>query len=298
MIAPFALQAPMLPQKAKQTFSLSTLTLQRDAALVTMLAFAVCVAPPCDAPLICIQILKANRTNLGISWLWTPKVPCQVFLYRKHVLGVQSFQQPIISIAGTVGWFACTVIYQKLSTGRRATDALRLCLKLWPVPLVAKILILRPPEILVLPASLLENAANEFSKALTFLPVTVLQQLHAPTGCEGSAFTLMQAGGTLGMVLGRNLEWQLLRWCGVDITLGAEGFEHFSALLVIAAAWRVLTAMALCFALVPLIDAGEKDTLRQLHHQMAAITGQGSQGGAHYSYILYRVSPISVCLND
>lgn len=209
VIAPFALNAHIVTEKAKKpALSLSTLVLQGDAALVSILGFAVCLAPPAD-----------------------------VFLYRKHVLGLQGFQQPIISIAGTVGWFLCTVIYRKqISAERRATDTLRLCLKLWPVPLVAKILILRPPEMLVLPAALLENAANEFGKALTFLPVTVLQQLHAPAGCEGSAFTLMQAGGTLGMVVGRNLEWQLLHWCGVDMQLGADGFTNFSVLLVIVGA--------------------------------------------------------------
>eukprot|EP00435_Cladocopium_sp_Y103_P006042 s4991_g1.t4 len=227
VIAPFALKALIVTEKAKkQASSLSTLVLQRDAALVSIVGFAVCLAPPGD-----------------------------VFLYRKHVLGLQGFQQPIISIAGTVGWFLCTVIYRKqISAGRRATDSLRLCLKLWAVPLVAKTLILRPPEMLVLPAALLENAAHEFGKALTFLPVTVLQQLHAPAGCEGSAFTLMQAGGTLGMVFGRNLEWQLLRWCGVDMQLGADGFTNFSVLLAIVGAWRVLTASGLCFILLPLLD--------------------------------------------
>ena len=71
--------------------------------------------------------------------------------------------------------------------------------------------------------ALVENALNEFGKALTFLPaawpsvcgrhepqVTVLQQLHAPEGAEGTVFSLLQAAGTLGSLLGRNLEWQLL----------------------------------------------------------------------------------------
>lgn len=189
-----------------------------------------------------------------------------MFLYRQHVLGLQGFQQPIISIAGTVGWFLCTLIYRKLSAGRCATDALRLCLKLWALPLFFKILILRPPELLILPAALLENAANEFGKALTFLPVTVLQQLHAPAGCEGSAFTLMQAGGTVGVVLGRNFEWQLLHWCGVEMRLGAVGFANFPTLLLIAAAWRVLTATALYFFLLPRLDrkSGEKETPARL----------------------------------
>eukprot|EP00438_Fugacium_kawagutii_P018881 Skav221127 [mRNA] locus=scaffold233:559578:562967:- [translate_table: standard] len=242
VIAPFALKAPLLPEKTKrETSSLSALVLKRDAALVLILGFAVCLAPPCD-----------------------------VFLYRQHVLGLQGFQQPIISIAGTVGWFLCTLIYRKLSAGRCATDALRLCLKLWILPLFFKILILRPPELLILPAALLENAANEFGKALTFLPVTVLQQLHAPAGCEGSAFTLMQAGGTVGVVLGRNFEWQLLHWCGVEMQLGAAGFANFPVLLMIAAAWRVLTATALYFFLLPRLDgkSEEKETPWRLNFLM------------------------------
>lgn len=39
---------------------------------------------------------------------------------------------------------------------------------------------------------------ERFGKALTFLPVTVLQQLNSPPGCEAAAFTLMQSGGTMG----------------------------------------------------------------------------------------------------
>ena len=57
------------------------------------------------------------------------------------------------------------------------------------------------------------------------------------------------------MVVGRNLEWQLLHWCGVDMQLGADGFTNFSVLLVIVGAWRVLTASGLCFILLPLLDA-------------------------------------------
>ena len=196
----------------------------------------------------------------------------KVFLYRQHVLGLEGFQQPIISIAGTIGWFSCTLIYRKkISAGRCATNTLRLCLKLWLVPLLAKALILRPTKVLVLPAALLENAANEFGKALTFLPVTVLQQLHTPAGCEGSAFTLMQAGGTLGTVIGRNFEWQLLRWCGVDMSLGAAGFSNFSVVLVVAGVWRATTALVLCLVLLPRLDAhsaSKKGLATSLEHLM------------------------------
>eukprot|EP00434_Breviolum_minutum_P017384 symbB.v1.2.015351.t1/scaffold1140.1/size135646/2 len=230
VIAPVVMRTPVPVEKAtskKQMTSLPNLFLQRDAALVTILGFAVCLAPPAD-----------------------------VFLYRQHVLGLEGFQQPIISIAGTIGWFSCTLIYRKkISAGRTATNTLRLCLKLWLVPLLAKALILSPTKVLVLPAALLENAANEFGKALTFLPVTVLQQLHTPAGCEGSAFTLMQAGGTLGTVIGRNFEWQLLRWCRVDMSLGAAGFSNFSAVLVVAGVWRATTALVLCLVLLPRLDA-------------------------------------------
>ena len=103
------------------------------------------------------------------------------------------------------------------------------------------------------------RAAGECSErvrqAFDFLPVTVLQQLHTPAGCEGSAFTLMQAGGTLGTVIGRNFEWQLLRWCGVDMSLGAAGFSNFSAVLVVAGVWRATTALVLCLVLLPRLDA-------------------------------------------
>ena len=53
VIAPFALNARIVTEKAKkQPLSLSTLVLQRDAALVSILGFAVCLAPPGDAPVI------------------------------------------------------------------------------------------------------------------------------------------------------------------------------------------------------------------------------------------------------
>ena len=59
--------------------------------------------------------------------------------YRQHVLGLKSFQQPMISIAGTVGWFSCTLLYRRCFSGRSGTEALQRCLLWWPLPLLAKV---------------------------------------------------------------------------------------------------------------------------------------------------------------
>lgn len=56
MIAPVVMRTPVPVEKAtskKQMPSLPNLFLQRDAALVTILGFAVCLAPPADAFFIC-----------------------------------------------------------------------------------------------------------------------------------------------------------------------------------------------------------------------------------------------------
>ncbi|CAJ1377625.1 unnamed protein product, partial [Effrenium voratum] len=160
-VAPFALQAGPAPSRG-------TFEMRPEVLLLALLGFLVCLVPPADS-----------------------------FLYRQHVLGIASFQQPVVSIAGTVGWFACTAMFRNLSENRSPEGALRLCLKLWPLPLLAKLLLLAPKP-WAMAAALLENAASEFGKALTFLPVTVLQQLNSPPGCEAAAFTLMQSGGTMG----------------------------------------------------------------------------------------------------
>ncbi|CAK9038316.1 unnamed protein product [Durusdinium trenchii] len=222
-IAPFALSASHTSRKvAKHSRPAPTTWWTPPTLVVSALSFAVCVAPPAD-----------------------------LFLYRQHVLGLQNFHQPIVSIAGTVGWFTCTLLYRNISGVDRgaggadaahapSVSALRRCLRWWPFPMLAKVFILLAPSTAFqLPLVLLESAAHEFGKALTFLPVTVLQQLHAVEGSEGSCFSLMQAAGTLGMVLGRNLEWQLLYICGVDLGHGAEGFRNFPALLLVALLWYV-----------------------------------------------------------
>ncbi|CAK9080083.1 unnamed protein product [Durusdinium trenchii] len=237
-IAPFALSASHTSRKvAKHSRPAPTTWWTPPTLVVSALSFAVCVAPPAD-----------------------------LFLYRQHVLGLQNFHQPIVSIAGTVGWFTCTLLYRNISGVDRgaggadaahapSVSALRRCLRWWPFPMLAKVFILLAPSTAFqLPLVLLESAAHEFGKALTFLPVTVLQQLHAVEGSEGSCFSLMQAAGTLGMVLGRNLEWQLLYICGVDLGHGAEGFRNFPALLLVALLWRLLTVLALMKLLIPLLE--------------------------------------------
>ncbi|CAJ1454599.1 unnamed protein product, partial [Effrenium voratum] len=223
-VAPFALQAGPAPSRG-------TFEMRPEVLLLALLGFLVCLVPPADS-----------------------------FLYRQHVLGIASFQQPVVSIAGTVGWFACTAMFRNLSENRSPEGALRLCLKLWPLPLLAKLLLLAPKP-WAMAAALLENAASEFGKALTFLPVTVLQQLNSPPGCEAAAFTLMQSGGTMGMVLGRNMEWQLLQWCGVDTALGAAGFAGYPRVVLVAAVWRVLTALAV----LPILSClNKKQSLSEL----------------------------------
>ncbi|CAJ1345444.1 unnamed protein product, partial [Effrenium voratum] len=224
-VAPFALQAGPAPSRG-------TFEMRPEVLLLALLGFLVCLVPPADS-----------------------------FLYRQHVLGIASFQQPVVSIAGTVGWFACTAMFRNLSENRSPEGALRLCLKLWPLPLLAKLLLLLAPKPWAMAAALLENAASEFGKALTFLPVTVLQQLNSPPGCEAAAFTLMQSGGTMGMVLGRNMEWQLLQWCGVDTALGAAGFAGYPRVVLVAAVWRVLTALAV----LPILSClNKKQSLSEL----------------------------------
>ena len=53
------------------------------------------------------------------------------------------------------------------------------------------------------------------------------------------------------MVLGRNLEWRLLLWCGIDATEGAVGFSRFPVVIALAALWRILTAAAIIWLLMP-----------------------------------------------
>ena len=66
-----------------------------------------------------------------------------------------------------------------------------------------------------------EDRARKALCKKTHCKVTVLQQLHAVEGSEGSCFSLMQAAGTLGMVLGRNLEsWQDELW---SLEVAGEG---------------------------------------------------------------------------
>eukprot|EP00439_Symbiodinium_sp_Y106_P003740 s1864_g1.t1 len=60
------------------------------------------------------------------------------FLFRQFVLGLRSSQQPLVSIAGTVGWFIGTFAYREIARGRTATGGLRLSLLLWTLPLLAK----------------------------------------------------------------------------------------------------------------------------------------------------------------
>eukprot|EP00928_Gymnodinium_smaydae_P072180 TRINITY_DN55592_c0_g1_i1.p1 TRINITY_DN55592_c0_g1~~TRINITY_DN55592_c0_g1_i1.p1 ORF type:complete len:442 (+),score=34.14 TRINITY_DN55592_c0_g1_i1:43-1368(+) len=238
-IAPLALigSASSQSQKSEKSPSqartdifstLSRLT-NSTVILVAFLSFMVCLSPSVDT-----------------------------FFFRKQVLGVADSQQPLISVAGTFGWFMGTSLYKtKLSSGRTPEDSLRVCMLLWPLSSIITMLYVAAaqPGPLILLLSALEKAACEFGKAMTFMPTTVLQQLHAPSGCEGTAFTMMQAGGTVGMILGRNLEWSFMNWFMVDPQLGSAGFANYLNVAFMALVWRCLTMLLGVLLIVPLLRA-------------------------------------------
>lgn len=209
----------------------------------------------------------ASTANSGIplvtvlSFLACLSPSIDTFLFRKQVLKLADSQQPLVTLAGTFGWFLGTSFYRMhLSKGRSPDAALRLCLLIWPFSLLATACLAwfpawfpSAPSLFVLAAAAFENASTEFGKAMTFMPTTVLQQLHATAGCEGTTFTLMQSGGTLGMVLSRNLEWYLMSLFLVEPQLGALGFANFHAVALAALAWRCTTAALLLTLLVPVL---------------------------------------------
>ena len=199
----------------------------RAVLLVAVLGFVVCLSPALDT-----------------------------FLFRKYVLGLADAQQPLVSVAGTCGWFLGTSAYKwGIAKGRTPEDALRVCLCAWPLSSMATAAFaaLALPGPYVLWLAMLEEACREFGKAMTFMPTTVLQQLHSPKGCEGTAFTVMQSAGIAGMVLSRNLEWAMMDWVAVDPQLHAAGFRHFPLACVAALLWRLCTAVAVVVILVPVL---------------------------------------------
>lgn len=203
----------------------------RSTAATAALSFAICLSPTLD-----------------------------FFLFRQHSLGLQASQQTLVSLSGSFGWFLGTSAYkQVLAVGRPAHMSLRTCLLLWPLGLLASVavaVIAKSGSSLTLPLAAAEKAAAECCKALTFMPCTVLMQLHAPRGCEGTAFALMQWSGTIGQVLSRNVEYALMALAGASVSLGFSTFWQAAAA---AAAWRVITAATL-LAVLPLVpELGETE---------------------------------------
>merc|ERR1712061_960979 len=121
---------------------------------------------------------------------------------------------------------------------------------LWPLSALGAIVMakIQGSGILGFQIAVLEAAATEFCKSMTFMPCIVLMQLCTPQGCESTAFTLMQWSGTVGQVLSRNIEYGLLGWFGV---LPKQQFANFWMVTVVAAGWRVGTAVFLCKASIP-----------------------------------------------
>lgn len=202
--------------------------LSRQTVIVSALSFAVCLTPALD-----------------------------FFLFRQHRLGLTASQQSLMAVLGSIGWFGGTAFYRHFVAKRFAVqEALRLCLGLWPVGGLLAVYVAAHATHgpMVMWWAGIEKLGHEFCKALTFMPCTVLMQLHAPAGCESTAFTLMQCSGTVGQVLSRNLEYWLMRRFGVDPTLGSPGFGGFMSLAVAVAVWRVATAFILCVTAVPFLQ--------------------------------------------
>lgn len=193
-------------------------------ALVSLLAFAVCLSPTLD-----------------------------FFLFRQHRVGLTAAQQSLVSVMGSCGWFLGTSFYRHFSRGRPVNEFLQLCLCAWPVGALAGILVaaLASPTRLGFWMVCLEKVVAEFCKALTFMPCTVLMQMFSPCGCASTAFTLMQSCGTVGQVLSRNLEYSFMHWCGVEPQLGSAGFEGFTHVAAVTAAWRVSTSALLGLCVAP-----------------------------------------------
>eukprot|EP00929_Paragymnodinium_shiwhaense_P021739 TRINITY_DN14102_c0_g1_i3.p1 TRINITY_DN14102_c0_g1~~TRINITY_DN14102_c0_g1_i3.p1 ORF type:complete len:265 (+),score=35.36 TRINITY_DN14102_c0_g1_i3:283-1077(+) len=166
------------------------------------------------------------------------------FLFRQNALGWTASQQTFVSLAGSMGWFLGTTVYRHLfAPGRTARESLRMCLMIWPIAACFSTFVAAsamPGAISTFALVSAEKAAAEFCKALTFMPCTVMMQLHAPKGSESSAFTVMQLGGTLGSVIARNIEFYFTALAGVSPT---TGYDYFWQAAGLSAIWRIITAV-------------------------------------------------------
>ncbi|CAE8655217.1 unnamed protein product, partial [Polarella glacialis] len=235
------------PKKGESLSGLKSMA-NRSVALVSAFAFTACLSPSLD-----------------------------FFLFRQHVLLLSASQQSLVSVAGSCGWFLGTSVYRhKIAPGRPAHAALRACLLLWPCGALASVAValLAKPGPSGFWLAIAQHALAEFCKAMTFMPSTVLMQLHAARGCEGTAFTLMQWSGTIGQVLSRNLEYAFMAYFSVQPGLGSTGFEGFVFVAAASALWRLVTALLLHISISPGLEREAKLQAVVKEEPVAAVQGR------------------------
>lgn len=190
------------------------------------------------------------------------------FLFRQQAMGLSASQQSLVSMAGALGWWLGTSSYRhRIAVGRPVHVALRTCLLWWPASALLQVAIaalvvnasITSTTTFAVPLAMAEKMASEFCKALTYMPCTVLMQLHSPPGYESTAFTLMQWSGTVGQVLGRNLEYLLMGAFGVSPT---AGFASFWRVAAAAAVWRPVTAVLLRTFVLGSLAGSERKTVK------------------------------------
>jgi len=186
---------------------------------------------------------------LAFTSCLSPKL--DFYMFRQRMLGLSASQQALVSMAGSLGWWLGASTYKhRIAVGRPVHAALKICLFWWPAAAFLQVVVAAlasvPPvsttPALFLPLLAIEKLATEFCTTLTYMPCTVLMQLHSPRGCEATAFSLMQWSGTIGQVLGRNLEYLLSRVIGVS---PITGYAKFWQVALATANWRLVTSVAL-----------------------------------------------------
>lgn len=187
------------------------------------------------------------------------------FLFRQQVVGLTASQQSLVAVAGSGGWFLGASLYRhRFSKGRSIPEALKYCLLLWPCGSLLSMLVsvAASPGLAGFFLVVLEKFGAEFCKTMTFMPTSVLMQLHVPKGRESTAFTLMQLTGTFGQVLSRNIEFSLMSVFAVSPNKGPDGFHGFGWVAMVAAVWRIGTALLLRYFFLPRLDAEKSEWRR------------------------------------
>lgn len=213
-----------------------------------------------------MELLRRGMTSAGtvlvclFGFLACLSPTLDLFLFRQKVLGFSAAQQSLVSVAGSLGWFMGTSVYRHFLSRRFPLNrVIPMCLCFWPLSCLFTAVVVMPipgagAAVLLVAA---EKLLAQFCITMTYMPCTVLMQLHATKGCESTAFTAMQLSGTLGQVLSRNLEYLVMTLFGVN-PAHSSGFHGFWHVALTAAIWRVATAVALLRWLVPRLAEADR----------------------------------------